>query len=101
MAKGTGFGPAWEYWTDALQRAVLFMDTLRERGNVSRERAKEEIPHVLQFGTELVRDGRTLPRPVNYGLVRIVPPDGEVADLAKPPILSSIRASATGPASVA
>ena len=23
-------GPAWEYWTDAMQRAVLFMDTLRE-----------------------------------------------------------------------
>jgi pimeloyl-ACP methyl ester carboxylesterase len=82
-----GFGPAWEYWTDACQRAVLFLDTLRERGNISCERAKEEVPHVLQFETELLRDGRTLPRPVNYGLVRIVPPDGEGVDPAKPPII--------------
>jgi hypothetical protein len=80
-------GPAWEYWTDACQRAVLFLDTLRERGNVSCERAREEVPHVLQFGTELVRDGRTLPGPVNYLLVRIVAPDGEVVDPAKPPII--------------
>jgi pimeloyl-ACP methyl ester carboxylesterase len=88
MADATAnLGSTWEYWTDACQRAVLFLDTLRERGNVSCERAKEEVPHVLQFGTELVRDGRTLPRPVNYGLVRIVPPDGEVVDPAKPPII--------------
>ncbi len=33
-------------------------------------------PHVLKFGCELVMDGRKLPRPVNYVLVRIVPPDG-------------------------
>jgi hypothetical protein len=29
---------------------------------------------VLSFEAELVLDGRSLPRPVNYGLVRIVPP---------------------------
>jgi hypothetical protein len=32
-----GLGPAWEYWTDDMQRVVLFMDTLRERGNIYRE----------------------------------------------------------------
>ena len=31
---------------------------------------------MLKFGCELVMDGRKLPRPVNYALVRIVPPDG-------------------------
>jgi uncharacterized protein DUF3141 len=88
MANATAsFGPVSEYWIDAGQRAVLFLDTLRERGNVSRERAKEEVPHVLQFETELVRDGRMLPRPVNYGLVRIVPPERDVVDPAKPPII--------------
>jgi hypothetical protein len=33
-------------------------------------------PHVLSFEAELVLDGRSLPRPVNYGLVRIVPTKG-------------------------
>src|SRR6516164_11657236 len=88
MADATAnLGRTWEYWTDACQRAVLFLDTLRERGNVSCERAKEEVPHVLHFGTELVRDGRTLPRPVNYGLVRIVPPAGADVDPSKPPVI--------------
>jgi hypothetical protein len=33
-----------------------------------------KAPNVLSFEAELVLDGRSLPRPVNYGLVRIVPP---------------------------
>ena len=84
MAKeAVGFGPAREYWIDACQRGVLFLDTLRERGNISCDRAKEEVPNVLHFETKLLRDGRTLPRPANYGLVRIVPPDGEVVDVLR------------------
>jgi hypothetical protein len=81
------FGPAWEYWTDACQRSALFLDTLRERGNNSRERAAQDVPHVLDFPVELVRDGRTLARPVNYGLVRIVPPATVDVDPSKPPII--------------
>ena len=42
---------------------------------------------MLDFPAELVRDGRTLERPVNYGLVRIVPPNGAAVDPAKPPII--------------
>ena len=40
------------------------------------EHAAKAAPHVLKFGCELVMDGRTLPRPANYALVRVVPPMG-------------------------
>jgi pimeloyl-ACP methyl ester carboxylesterase len=82
-----GVGPAWEYWIDACQRAVLFLDTLRERGNIAAEHAKQQAPNVLEFPYEVVRDGRTLARPVNYGLVRIVPPAGATVDPSKAPII--------------
>src|SRR5271165_2165008 len=39
------------------------------------------------FANELILDGRKLPRPANYGLVRIAPPEGAVVDPAKPPIV--------------
>ena len=67
---------AMEYWTDAWQRSVLTLDALNERGNIHLAQAAKEVPNVLNFANELVLDGRKLPRPVNYGLVRIIPPDG-------------------------
>src|SRR3954452_1976401 len=70
------FAPAVEYMTDAAQRSVLFWDVLRQRGNQYREHMAETVPNVLQFEVELVVDGRKLARPVNYGLVRVVPPKG-------------------------
>ena len=81
------FGAVQEYWTDAWQRGVLFLDALRERGNNYREHTAEEVPHVLNFPAELVKDGRKLDRPVNYALVRIVAPAGIVTDPAKPPVI--------------
>ncbi len=76
-----------EYWIDAWQRSVLTLDALRERGNTFVERSAEEVPHVLGFAFEPILDGRSLPRPVNYFLVRIVPPEGTVLDPAKPPFV--------------
>src|SRR5215475_15270247 len=70
------FAPAIEYATDAFQRGVLFWDVLRQRGNQYREHIAETVPNVLDYKAELVIDGRTLERPVNYLLVRIVPPAG-------------------------
>ena len=63
-----------EYFTDAAQRSVLFWDVMRQRGNAYREHLNETVPHVLEYEPELIVDGRTLERPVNYALVRIVPP---------------------------
>lgn len=76
-----------EYWLDACQRWVLTLDALRERGNIHVAQSEKAAPHVLSFGFELVRNGLTLPRPVNYMLVRIIPPAGTRVDPAKPPFV--------------
>ena len=72
--------PLSAYLVDAAQRTVLFWDVMRRRGNQYREHMAQTAPNVLHFGAELVMDGRTLDRPVNYGLVRIVPPEDGYLD---------------------
>jgi hypothetical protein len=76
-----------DYWIDAWQRSILLLDVLRQRGNNSIEHNARKAPHVLSFETELVFDGRSLARPVNYGLVRIVPPKGISIDPSKRPFI--------------
>ncbi len=44
-------------------------------------------PPVLHFDYETVLDGRGFERPVNYALVRIVPPAGVVVDAGRRPYL--------------
>src|SRR5438128_9314461 len=80
-------GPAVDYMIDAGQRSVLFWDVMRQRGNQYREHMAKTAPHVLEFEVELVVDGRTLDRPVNYALVRIVPPDGMKIDPTRRPFV--------------
>ncbi len=81
------FEQALEYWTDAWQRSVLTLEALNERGNIHLAQDTKDVPNVLNFANELVVDGRKLPRPVNYGLVRIAPPDGVPVDPVKPPVV--------------
>ena len=78
---------ATEYWIDAWQRSILTLDLLRERGNISLEHSAQNAPNVLSFKFEPILDGRTLPKPVNYALVRIVPLDDKPVDPAKPPFI--------------
>jgi len=80
-------GPVMDYAIDAAQRTVLFWDVMRQRGNQYREHLAETVPHVLSYEAELIIDGRTLPRPVNYGLVRIVPPKGVTIDPQRRPFV--------------
>jgi len=80
-------GAAEEYFSDAWQRSFLFLDVLRQRGNIYREQAAKEAPNVLDFAAELIVDGRKLARPVNYGLVRIEPPKGVKIDQGKRPFV--------------
>jgi Protein of unknown function (DUF3141) len=88
MAQGsTLFEAAAEYWRDAAQRGVLFMETLNERGNTYVAQSAKTAPHVLNFPVEILRDGRTLERSANYALVRIVPPNDVTIDPMKPPIV--------------
>ncbi len=82
-----GANPFQEYWIDAWQRGILFLDILRERGDTYVERKHQVAPNVLRFEAELILDGRSLPRPVNYALVRIRPPDGRKEDPLKPPFV--------------
>lgn len=65
-----------EYAVDAAQRALLFWDAIRQAGNTFIEHEQAGCPPVLVFDWTMVVDGRTLPRPVNYALVRIIPPEG-------------------------
>ena len=81
------FGPAFEYMTDAAQRSVLFLDVMRQRSDQYREHLAETVPNVLDYEAELVMDGRTLGRPVNYLLVRIVPPAGVEIDPTRRPFV--------------
>jgi pimeloyl-ACP methyl ester carboxylesterase len=80
-------GQTMEYAIDAAQRTVLFWDVMRQRGNQFREHMAETVPHVLHYEVEPIIDGRTLNRPVNYGLVRIVPPKGTVIDPSRRPFV--------------
>ncbi|MDF2114959.1 DUF3141 domain-containing protein [Roseiarcaceae bacterium H3SJ34-1] len=81
----------WEAWTnyatDAAQRGVLFLDVLRQRGNAFNEAVGKDIPPALDFKYDVVIDGRTLPRPVNYSLVVITPPDGVTIDPDRRPFM--------------
>lgn len=76
-----------EYMMDAGQRSVLFLDVLRRRGDQYREHIAQTAPHVLQYAAELIIDGRKLDEPVNYALVRIIPPKGVEIDLDRRPFI--------------
>jgi pimeloyl-ACP methyl ester carboxylesterase len=81
----------WQAWasyvTDAAQRSVLFWDVMRERGNTYLEHVKEGSPPLLAFDWEMVSDGRKFERPVNYALIRIIPPAGVKVDDTKRPFI--------------
>src|SRR5437773_9772651 len=78
---------ALEYMMDAGQRSVLFLDVLRRRGDQYREHVAQTAPHVLQYAAELIIDGRKLDEPVNYALVRIIPPKDVEIDLNRRPFI--------------
>jgi pimeloyl-ACP methyl ester carboxylesterase len=84
-------GDLWQVWsnyaTDWWQRWVLFSDALRQRGNNFLAHEKAGKPPLLAFDYEVIVDGRTLARPVNYALVRILPPSGVKIDEKKRPFI--------------
>jgi pimeloyl-ACP methyl ester carboxylesterase len=75
------------YWFDAWQRSILTLDVMRERSARYEEHAAKPAPHVLKFQCELIMDGRTLPRPVNYLLVRVKQPAGVTIDESRRPFV--------------
>ncbi len=81
------WGPLGEYAIDSAQRTVLFWDVWRQRSDQYYAQKAKAVPNVLSFEVELVLDARTFPRPVNYGLVRVKPPQGVTIDLKKRPFV--------------
>jgi len=78
---------AMEYMVDSGQRTVLFLDVMRRRGVQYREHLAETAPNVLNYSVELIMDGRKLEHPVNYALVRIIPPQDVEIDLNRRPFI--------------
>ncbi|MFG1403770.1 DUF3141 domain-containing protein [Xanthobacter sp. V8C-5] len=75
------------YAFDAMQRSLIFWDTLRQRGNNWIAHEKAGKPPLLAFDHETIADARTFARPCNYALLRILPPPGVALDPAKQPFL--------------
>ncbi|MCG2594295.1 DUF3141 domain-containing protein [Ramlibacter sp. XY19] len=79
---------AWaNYVVDAAQRSVLFWDTLRQRGDDFLENTAAGLKPVLHFDYETVLDAREFDKPVNYALLRILPPEGVKIDARKRPYI--------------
>jgi pimeloyl-ACP methyl ester carboxylesterase len=83
--------PPWHeaasYWIDFAQRTILFWDTMRQRGNQWLEHEKAGKPPLLHFKYETIADARHFSPPVNYALLRIIPPDGVTIDPKKRPFV--------------
>ncbi len=76
-----------DYAVDSAQRMTLYWDVMRQRGNDYLEHQAQTVPNVLNFEFEIVVAGRTLPRPVNYGLVKVLPKPGAEIDPRKRPFV--------------
>ncbi len=86
-----------EYLVDSYQRSVLFLDVLRRRGNNQKAITSRPMATVLCFEHEIIMDGRSLPRPINYYLARIIPPAGSAIKLGKEPIIVVDPRAGQGP----
>ena len=88
------FARAWEDYTkDVSERAILTTDALRENSDNHYEYVAKGCPPVLIYDYEVVVEGRNLPRPCNYMLLKIIPPDGvEIFDWKRPYIIIDPRA---------
>ncbi|MEO1678867.1 MAG: DUF3141 domain-containing protein [Pseudomonadota bacterium] len=85
------------YLQDAVRRFVFTLDVLRERGDIFLEHEAAGCPPVLIYDYEVIISGKTLPRPCNYDLLRIIPPaDMSVIDVKRPYIIIDPRAGHGG-----
>ena len=86
-----------DYATDFTQRWVLFWDTIRKRGNNFIEHERAGKPPLLQFQYESVLDGRKFSHPVNYALLKILPPAGVTVDAKRRPYVIIDPRAGKGP----
>src|SRR5260221_12974997 len=57
------FRQASDYWVDAWQRSILFLDVLRQHGNEHFENVGEQAPNVVSVEIENVQTGQKFDRP--------------------------------------
>jgi pimeloyl-ACP methyl ester carboxylesterase len=86
-----------EYALDFWQRSILFLDILRQRGDAREGMLARGVSSVLLYDTELVMRGDTLPRPVNYSLLRVIPPASVEIDDRKRPVMVIDPRAGQGP----
>jgi pimeloyl-ACP methyl ester carboxylesterase/tellurite resistance protein len=81
------------YVRDAAERSILTVDALRKRGDVFLAHEEAGCPPVLVYDYEIVMDGKDMPYPSNYLLLRIKPPPGvTVLERKRPYIIIDPRA---------
>lgn len=80
-------GECLKYTVDFTQRSILYWDTLPQRGDNFLEHERAGKPPLQHFEYETLLDARQFERPVNYALVRIIPPAGVTVDPARRPYL--------------
>lgn len=97
MPLGSGALAGPQYLVDLLQRSVLFLDLLRQRGNEEADITSRPLATVLRYKHELLMSGLTLKRPMNYSLYRIVPPPGVVVDPRQRPVVVIDPRAGQGP----
>ena len=89
---------AWfQYLNDAYQRSAIFLDILRQRGDQQAEMAARPMASVLRYNQEQVKSGYSLPRPINFSLSRIVPPQGMRTNPRKRPVVVGDPRAGQGP----
>ncbi len=89
--------PFGEYARDYWERSVIFADILRRRGDQQAEITSRPVNSVLIYDTEVIIGGETLPRPVNYSLLRVVPPKGTTLIPGRRPLIVVDPRAGQGP----
>jgi hypothetical protein len=79
------------YAVDALERWILFLDTLRQRAENMIEHERQGMPPLLDFKYETILDARRFESPANYALLRITEIGSDCwadcVDERKPPVI--------------
>lgn len=86
-----------EYLVDWYQRNILFMDTMRKRGNDMVTMTTTESANVLTFPIEKILDGKEFERPINYWLARVEPLPNVPTDMKKRPYVVQDPRAGRGP----
>lgn len=86
-----------DYLTDFSQRSILFMDIMRQRGNQALEMNAHDGATVLNFDFEILMNGSTFERPINYWLAKMRAPTGVTTDNKKRPFVIQDPRAGQGP----